>query len=376
MRRVAIIAPNYHPTVCGVGDHSMRLASELVGRGVDVAIFTREPAEPHPEAPSVQVFSVPAPTPLVGALRLIRILRAWRPQEAILQYTPPMLGASQHGSSAALLIATALAQTGVRVTIVAHELHLPWLRRPDLLAAAAFQRVLLLGLVAAADRFIVTTESRLEELRRLCRGLARHRRIDVVPVGSNVAPLDARRQPGRLRVGQFSSFNVSKRFDVLLDAFARIAAAVPTAELWLIGQVGSDASRRGRGLRAAIASHPAVDRIKITGRLSLPEVAASVASLSLYLFPMDTGATTRSGTLPLPLGSSVPVVATRGRETSSLFVPDENVVFADSLTGEGFARATLRLTSDPQLAKRVAEGGRRLYEQHLSWRVIAPAILS
>lgn len=307
MRRVAIIAPNYHPTVCGVGDHSMRLASELVGRGVDVAIFTREPAEPHPEAPSVQVFSVPAPTPLVGALRLIRIL---------------------------------------------------------------------LGLVAAADRFIVTTESRLEELRRLCRGLARHRRIDVVPVGSNVAPLDARRQPGRLRVGQFSSFNVSKRFDVLLDAFARIAAAVPTAELWLIGQVGSDASRRGRGLRAAIASHPAVDRIKITGRLSLPEVAASVASLSLYLFPMDTGATTRSGTLPLPLGSSVPVVATRGRETSSLFVPDENVVFADSLTGEGFARATLRLTSDPQLAKRVAEGGRRLYEQHLSWRVIAPAILS
>jgi glycosyltransferase involved in cell wall biosynthesis len=376
MRRVAIIAPDYYPATCGVGDHSMRLASELARNGIEVAVFTRQPAVAHPEAPHVPVFGVPAPTPLLATMPLLGRLLAWRPVDAILQYTPPMLGSSRFGSPAAVLLVMALRRAGIRVTVVAHELFVPWSLRPDMIAAAAAHRVILLGLLAAADRFIVTTGSRLDDVHGLCRGFERRLRVSVVPVGSNVIPVPAWPEPGRFRVGQFSTFNASKRFDVLLDAFVRIGAVRPEAELVLVGQLGSDGSRRGRRLRDAIAAHPLAARIRVTGALTLPEVAKAVASLNVYMFPMDTGATTRSGTLPVALGCGVPVVAARGRETSSMFVADENVVFAESLTGEGFAAATLRIASDQPLAARVAAGGRRFYEERLAWNVITPAILS
>ena len=114
----------------------------------------------------------------------------------------------------------------------------------------------------------------------------------------------------------------------------------------------------------------------MTGRLSLSEVAAETAGLDLYLFAMSTGATTRSSTLPSALGSGVPTVAVFGIETDlSLFRDGDNIVFAEAMTGPAFAAAALRLLKDPSALARVGEGGRRLYEDRLSWERIGDSLL-
>src|SRR5690349_17177338 len=102
MRRFALVCPNYYPRTCGVGDHSMRLAQELIRRGHEAAIFTRAPASPNPEAPTISAFGAAGATPLLIAERLRRRIEAYAPTDLILQYTPQMLGASRFGSGATL----------------------------------------------------------------------------------------------------------------------------------------------------------------------------------------------------------------------------------------------------------------------------------
>ena len=185
-----------------------------------------------------------------------------------------------------------------------------------------------------------------------------------------------RADPDRPKIGLFSTAAAGKRLDVLLDAFAIVAPQVPRAELVFIGDLGPNDQPTVRALIERVRRHPAADRIRITGKLPLAGVARGIAELAAYLFPMDTGANTRSGTLPVALGSGVPVVATRGLETDpSLFRDGENVMFASGLEGQAFAKATLQLLQDPALAARIGAGGRDLYARHLAWDRIADQLL-
>jgi glycosyltransferase involved in cell wall biosynthesis len=166
-----------------------------------------------------------------------------------------------------------------------------------------------------------------------------------------------------------------KLFNTVLSAFTIIAAQVPEAELWLLGDMLARQDRMTDAFRDSLARHPARERIHVPGKQSLGEIAQAIAGLNVFLFPMDSGANTRSSTLPVALGSGVPVVAVHGWETDPIFEGDRNVVFARTLSGEALAEAALRLHNDPALAERVGAGGRRLYEEHLSWPRIVDALL-
>ena len=164
---------------------------------------------------------------------------------------------------------------------------------------------------------------------------------------------------------------------MVLDAFARIVGEIPGAELILMGDLGPPDQPNVRAILEQVARHPARAQIRLTGRLSLAEIASEMAALDLYLFAMETGANTRSSTLPSALGAGIPTVAVRGAETDlSLFHDGDNLVFADDMTGAAFAEAALRLLKDPAALARVGEGGRRLYDEHLSWERIGDRLLA
>jgi glycosyltransferase involved in cell wall biosynthesis len=380
-RRFAIIAPNFYPRVCGVGDNSLRLAQELQRRHHEVAIFSRAPAERHPDAPGLPVEGVPGRIPSLIAHNLVSAIEAYRPTEIVFQYTSQMWGTWRFGSPATIWLMRRLRRTGARITIVAHELFVPWLSRPDLLLAAFLQRVQLAMLIRECERFFVSTETRAEIAAQLCK-LVGAPAPQLIRIGANALPVERRpRSPqdsaATPKIGFFSTAAVGKKYDVVLDAFARIAAEIPGAELLLIGDLGPSEQRNVRAIHEAVACHPARARIRLTGRLSLAEVAFETAGLDLYLFPMETGANTRSSTLPSALGSGIPTVAVHGVETElSLFRDGENIVLADEMTGEAFAAAALRLLKNPSALTRVGEGGRHLYAEHLSWERIGDRLLA
>jgi len=383
LRRFAIVAPNFFPRVCGIGDHSLRLGAELQRRLHSVDLFSREPATTHPEAPELRVHGVKGSLPMAIAQNIASAIAEMRPTDVILQYTSQMWDTWRFGSPALPFLAARARQAGARVTLIAHEPFVPWYRRPDLFLGALLQRAQFAALIKSTDSVFVTTETRRPNVAPYCRAL------NLAPpgvsrVGANALPLErAVRSNGRVsgqsgpRLGIFSTAGVGKRFDVVLDAFARVTRELPSAELVLIGDLGPSESTAVKEVHHALSRHPARERIRLTGRLSLAEIAAEIAALDVYLFPMNTGANTRSCTLPVALGSGLPVVAVLGSETDvGLFRDGENVVFARELSGASFADATLRLVRDPSLLVRVADGARRLYDDHLTWKRIADALLA
>jgi glycosyltransferase involved in cell wall biosynthesis len=380
-RRFAIIAPNFYPRVCGVGDHSLRLAQELLRRNHEAAIFTRAPAERHPDAQNLPVHGVAGTIPSVIAHHLVSAVEDYRPSEIVLQYTSQMWNTWRFGTPAMTLLMRRLRRTGARMTVIAHELCVPWLPRPDLAIAAFLQRVQLATLLRECDRFFVTTDTRARVIASLCR-LARAVAPEVIRIGANTLPVERPlRSPVASattpRIGFFSTAAVGKKYDVVLDAFARIVGEIPGAELILIGDLGPPEQRNVRAVLEQVARHPAKAQIRLTGRLSLTELANEMAALDLYLFAMETGANTRSSTLPSALGAGIPTVAVRGLETDlSLFHDGDSLVFADDMTGAAFARAALRLLKDPSALARVGEGARRLYTEHLSWERIGDRLLA
>jgi glycosyltransferase involved in cell wall biosynthesis len=266
---------------------------------------------------------------------------------------------------------------GARVTLIAHELFEPWLLRPDLMLAALTQRLQFAALLRNCDHVFVTTETRASQIALTCH-LLRLPAPGVVRVGANALPVRCDRGvKGGARLGVFSTAAVGKRFDVVLGAFSLVARELPSAELVIMGDLGPPERPLVREILDAARRHPAAARIRMTGKLALSEIAAEIACLDLYLFPMSTGANTRSGTLPVALGSGLPVVAVRGSETDlSLFKDRENILFAKQLSGRAFGGTALGLLRDPPLMERVGKGARRLYENELSWSRIADRLLA
>ncbi|MEO5769883.1 MAG: glycosyltransferase family 4 protein [Polyangia bacterium] len=370
-----MVCPNYYPVTCGVGDYSMRLARELVERGAEVALFTHNPAERNPECPSIDVHGADGRTPLEVTSALRGALLAFDPSEVVIQYTPQMLRASRFGSPAIPALMAEL-RTRARVTVIFHELYSPWSWRPDLAVGGALQRLQFGAVLGASDRLFVTTAPRQRRLEEMLRRAGRDSTVQLMFVGANAPPVPNRARPGLRRLGIFSMLGRTRRFDLMVDAFALVHQRYPDSELVLIGDMGTDASSRYRALKAHISRSPVARQIRLTGALPLWRVAEEVAALDLYLLPDETGASTRSSTLPVALGSGVPVVATCGPETAGdFFVDGENIAYASSMTAPALAAAALKVLDDPAWAAKLGAGGRRLYDRHLSWDAIADHLL-
>jgi glycosyltransferase involved in cell wall biosynthesis len=374
-----MVTPNFHPRFCGVGDFSVRLGIELARRGHEVAFFSRSPAQPHPEAPGLAAHGIGGRFSTGIARGVGDAIEAFGATDVVIQYTAQMWDVWRFGSPAQVQLARRARRAGARVTLVAHELYIPYGPRPDLIAGASLQRLQFAAVMAHCDRIFVTTETRADEIRETCRVLGLPR-PEVLRIGANALPAPRRRPPAdprAPRLGVFSTAGAGKRFDVLLGAFEEIARAVPGAELVLIGALGAPEQPLVRKVLGELERHPARARIRLTGALPLAAVADEIADLDVYLHPMETGANTRSSTLPTAFGAGIPVVAVRGAETdASIFHDGENLLYAREMSGPAYAVAALRLLGDPALAGRLAEGARRLYAQHLAWDRVADHFLA
>jgi glycosyltransferase involved in cell wall biosynthesis len=375
MRRLAFVSPNFYPRTCGVGDFCARLAHELGTRDVGVKIYSREPVQSNPEAHNVVAKGVRGERPWRIARGIWDHLAQDRPTDLVIQYTSQMWDTWRFGSPALPWLAERARRSGIRVFLIAHEPFIGFPRhRPDLMVASGLQRLQLAALLKSCERTFVTTETRIRYLEGMS-ALLGVPRPGVVRIGASALPKPRHASPAR-RLGVFSTASVGKQFDAILAAFAVVAAELSDAELVLIGDLGPRDSARVRSLEEAVRRHPASERIRITGRLELPQVADEIAALDVYFCPMNTGANTRSSSLPTAFGSGVPVVAVKGVETDpSVFVHRRNVLFADDLTGPSLARAALEILRDSTLAAELSAGGRALFEQHLAWPRIADRFL-
>jgi glycosyltransferase involved in cell wall biosynthesis len=160
--------------------------------------------------------------------------------------------------------------------------------------------------------------------------------------------------PGAFVVGCVANWRPRKGVNVLLEAFAHVAAETP-AYLLLAG------TTKGRGLDAAIAAHPFRERIRNVGfRYDAP---ALIGACDVSVLP----ALKREGlpkTVIEAMAYGVPPIVTDVGGSPELVVDGSSGLVVPPGDALALAAAITRLYRDPKLRRRLGEQARRRLAEH------------
>ena len=304
-----MISPHDSSPACGVYDHAERLSEALRAGGDDI------------------VFVKPDAIPATGVFDLVH-----------LHFVPFLFRGWGAGAFDLMLRLRRRAP----VVLTVHEPRIDYGGSPRRQLLALGQDALLQALVGIARAVIVPTAAWLPYLRG--------REASVIPAGSTLA-LDAapRPEPTHLVIGVISSGHAG-RLPRLASAAARAAGERRSADV--VG-LGVD---RGDG-------------IAYTGYLDYPRFEAALASCSLLVLPYLDGVSGRRTSFISALQLGIPTATTLMPGFDDF--PAIGFVHAAPEDSEGFGLVVDRLSADADLRGELRGQARHLYEDLLSWPVLA-----
>ncbi len=377
--RVCLCSSHFPPDRGGVGDYTYFLASALARIGYDVQVLTTVgDADPvlYPAAPGVAVHRVVKSWGLRGLPRILQTVGALESDALVIQYAPHAFDRRGITLAVNLLPLVLRATTRIRVVVNFHELYIPFDRSLRHYLGALWQRAMAFVVAAPSQALAAVSTEWPRRLRRI--GV--WKRIQVIPVGSNIPRADVTAEAleavretlgvdrSTLLVGCFGSAGPHRDAVLLRTAVGKLRREQSMKLVWL-GESGLR-TERGAGLREA----PGVGDdggITWTGPLSHPEISRIMSACDLFVLPFTDGVSTRRGTLAAALLHGLPILTTRGKRLDDVFVHRENVYLVPQGHTEALADGLLELARCPELRDRLARGARTLHDGYFAWDVIA-----
>jgi phosphatidylinositol alpha-1,6-mannosyltransferase len=171
--------------------------------------------------------------------------------------------------------------------------------------------------------------------------------------------------PNTLIVGRMSSPERYKGHDAVMDAWPLIRAAIPQAQLTIIG-TGSDEPRLRRRVQQ---EHLA--GVRFLGRVSDEERDRAYCSSRLLFYPSEQEGFGLAGIEAASFG--VPFMGLAGTVTAELFPDGNGVVLAKDLTPHSIAEVAIPVLTDSRLASNLGDTARkrvhsRFLEEHFGAR--------
>jgi len=195
--------------------------------------------------------------------------------------------------------------------------------------------------VASARRILVHTQT----ARRLV--LERHPDTDARVVSFALpAPAAA---PARAAEPVVASFGHQRAAQQVVDAYPAIAAAVPGAQLWLVGREFS--SGQFERLRGELRERGLDGRATFTGWVGDAEYHRRMAATAVGIQPRPSSYGERSAALGDLLSAGVPTVVNDASHAEG--VPRDALVVADGATAGDLAAAAIALLGDPARRERI-----------------------
>jgi glycosyltransferase involved in cell wall biosynthesis len=363
-----LLYPVLPPVVDGIGDYTCRLAMTLADR-VGVTIWTDRGEYAPIEGVTVKpAYAIDRPRHFRS---LAPTVLAAPPDWLVIQYNPFSYGRRGYNPTLpAVVRQIRRAAPGVRVGLMVHEPYVPFSDWRSLILGS-WHRWQLNALMAVSDVVFFSISPWAEAFR------ARHphKRIEHLPVGSNIpniyAPRDIARQAlgiedDVLVAGVFGSAHPSRLIGYVKQAIEALAARRRIHVL----SIGTAGERLRRELDASVP-------IRDTGVLPASAVSAHFAAMDVYLTPFRKGVSTRRGSFMVGLQHGIATVSTHGEHTDVLL--NEQAGRAFLLTSETDARAyvdgTVALADDPERRRQMAVAGQIFFDRHLAWERIASRFL-
>lgn len=371
--RVAILGESYLPYLSGVTVATEALARGLGAAGHEVLLVVPEPAlgaapgsagarGPEPRVAWLPSFQVPGPAPAGYRVpwplpsAALRVAAAFRP-DLVHAQSPFVSG----------LMARRLARLSGAPLLFTHHTRFGDYRHylgPAAVPGGALLAEYLLRywLGCAA---IVAPGSELGDQIRGRLGARRRPVVRTIPTGIEVAaihalaPIDPRPVAGwpaeAIVVGGLGRLAPEKSVDLLVEAFAEVAAVEPAARLLLVGGGPSEASLRARCSQPDLAG-----RVHLTGMRPRLEALALIKGTCMLATASRTE--TQGLVLAEALAAGLPVVALDGpgvadsvrHDVDGLIVPAEPMAERES----SLAAAMRELIRDPGRRARLAAAAR------------------
>jgi glycosyltransferase involved in cell wall biosynthesis len=147
-----------------------------------------------------------------------------------------------------------------------------------------------------------------------------------------------------------------KKVHVLIEAFAILRREIPEARLVVLG----DGPERAR-LEKLATDLGAAEAVEFTGRVTHREVVTRIAASHVFALPSIRESL---GTVYLEaMSSGVPVVGTIGEGIADFIAHGEDGFLVPPNDPEPVVRVLRALHSSPEFSRRIAEAGRRRFDQ-------------
>ncbi|HEY8280334.1 MAG TPA: glycosyltransferase [Bdellovibrionota bacterium] len=329
--KLALLSPTYPPKICGVGDHSYFLSAALQKLGHEVLLHRQ--LEPD-------------------------LLTSQNPDALLIQYTPYLYG-HRRGLPESFFhrLKRIKASCGLRIVLLAHELHYPiQLSLPGLLLGP-IQKWNFERLATLSDRVLFTYA-------RPAEGRATEK-FSWLPVGSNIPRVAKEGEDSSPFLLHFGGAHPTHQYDFVAASSLRIREKF--GDSWKVLCIGitEDELRRWTAPQEGLSC---------LGRLPAEEVSRWIARSTMLLAPFLDGISTRRGSAMAALSHGKPLVTTRGSSTDPALPWDDFTFVAKEGDADTYAECVADALGDEVARRRKATAAAAYYEKHFSWASIASAL--
>ncbi len=369
VQKLHFINSTFPPRICGVGDHTAHLATELA-KTLEVKVMTvYGEVDTLPDVKVEQVFSIKQPSSI---FLVVEAIAADTPDWVILQYDPFSYGI-RYGFNPYLPLAVNLLKRRcpqVRVGLIVHESFVR-IRNWKLAVLQTWLSAQLWTLSRVADAVFMVIEPWVPILK----SWFPKKTVEHLPVSSNMPYVVANRDEVRsslgislttIVLGLFGRIQKTRSMDCVIKAVNRTRQAGFDVVVLYVGMDPISA-------RNSLSNVP----LLADGPLTSAEISRRFAAMDVYLVPIDEGVSTRRTSLMTGLQHGVPTVATFGPATDTMLMEENGkaLLLADVKAPDNFASAVLDLVSNPLRRKLLSNEAQQLFCREFTWHQICSKFL-
>lgn len=364
-----VVCPTAPGRLDGIADYAGWLAAHLAVRAPATLVGLPDDRPGVDEDQGDGLFCVPRVT--------VRVWRdLWRSSDprldarvVLLHYVPQLYWGTP-GLPWLLLWLVRQRWRGRLVGVTVHEYAVPAesVRR---LVARALMISAMVVLGSVASHLFVTFQLPRRRIGRLL--FWKRSRIALVPVGSNIRPVEASGRPRRREKVTCVLFGQPAGMSApLVAALATwVRGANDRVEVRWIARSSGDVRR----FLARLATDD-LGSLEVLERLPAAAVSQTLASADLFLAPIVDGVSTRRTTIVAALAHGLPIVGTDGVGTDGTLRNSGACALVAPSDRGGFVSLVEALVADPRRREEMGRAARALYESAFTWEHIAEAYVA
>ena len=371
--KIVFLTPNYPPTICGVGDHTQRLALEMVKKGIEIHVICSANQTPPPtDSPLLTVHPVVKTWNTEGVISILNVVKTIQPDWFITQYVPHSY--HQKGLSYILLfLYRQLRQLKTPILTIFHEVKIRPERAFKTRLMSYLQSVIAYKLSNMSAKIVTSIDFYDHNLKDISSD-----KKTIIPIGSNILPIDVSDlEKQNLR----DKYKIEKNAKVVctfgnrdissfLPVFDSLSTDYPNL-IWLIC---------GKNNTPALV-WPSRNYLRYVGSMSADDIYRHLSIGDVFFLPDylsengEGGTCNKSGSLACGLSLNIPIIGTKGDMNNQLLQDKENILLVDINDKNAVVNAFKSCFESPNFSRKLGNNARNLYDKQLIWKGLAQQLL-